>query len=1048
MSQARTSVSAAKRRAAALEWLSRQEATRPLYVIGHDRESAADLVRASGRSAFGWQRLTLLSLASRLAREALLKEGRVPASRLALDAVWARVTQQLAAKNKLGRLQPIAARPGLALALAESVEELRLQRAEPPEETPELRAALAEYEATLEEQGLSDPAMAYDRACDAVGKGFAPVLLLDVTLKNAAERRFVERLAERSTDLFAVFPTADRATAKTLSAEDEEPVGDTPLETLQTGLFREQPPRARHAWTDMISAPGEGRECVELVRIIQEEAGKGVPYDAMAVLLRSPGAYRVPIAAALRRAGLPSWFAHGMPAPDPSGRALLSLLRCAEERLSARRFAEYLSLGEVPRDRAGKPPPAPPASERFEPTEPEPETETEAEETASPEAAVVGGTLREPWRWEKLIVDAAVIGGADRWRTRLAGLRAQIEQRLAAPDISESEQKRQLHRAKNLEALTEFAMPLLEDLGALPASATWGEWLERLTALATRALRDPRRVMELLQELAPIAPVGPVELRAVRSLLEPRLRALTWPPKGDRGGKVFVGPIDAARGLSFEVVLVPGLVERVFPQRVREDALLPDALRERLGLTTQHDRVQGERLLLHLAAGAAHRRVVFSYPRLDAERARPRVPSFYALEVVRSVEGELPSYSELRRRAQDAVSSRLGWPAPADPSKAIDETEFDLATIQVASRSASSRKGALAYLLETNPFLASSLRGRWARWVARDWTRWDGMAKPEQAGLDALAPHQLDKRSFSATALQHFAACPYRFFLDTVVKLKPLDEPEAVEQLDPADRGSLAHRVQFSLLTELTKQNLRVTPETLAGALDRLDAHLDEAEQKFRGDLAPAIETVWKDGIDRLKADLREWLHHVAQDSEWEPWRFELAFGLETPRDEADAASQSAPVELDIGLKLRGSIDLVEKSVHGTVRATDYKTGKARATEGTVVGGGRYLQPLLYALALEKLNVGAKVEAGRLFYCTQLGGYRDVRVPLDLAARATVQKVIDTIGQALKVGSLPPAPDERECRYCDYLPICGPNEEHRARRKPQVPGLVALRRLP
>ena len=36
--------------------------------------------------------------------------------------------------------------------------------------------------------------------------------------------------------------------------------------------------------------------------------------------------------------------------PDPSGRALLALLDCAVQGLSARAFAEYLSLGVVPQE--------------------------------------------------------------------------------------------------------------------------------------------------------------------------------------------------------------------------------------------------------------------------------------------------------------------------------------------------------------------------------------------------------------------------------------------------------------------------------------------------------------------------------------------------------------------------------------------------------------------------------------------------------------------------------------------------------------------------
>src|SRR6185503_9501917 len=106
----------------------------------------------------------------------------------------------------------------------------------------------------------------------------------------------------------------------------------------------------------------------------------------------------------------------------------------------------------------------------------------------------------------------------------------------------------------------------------------------------------------------------------------------------DRYGRVFIGTIEQARGRSFEVVFLPGLAERIFPQKPREDPLLLDALRQDLGapLATQEQRGHRERLLLRLAVGAAQRRLHLSYSRIEQTEARSRVPSFYALEMERA----------------------------------------------------------------------------------------------------------------------------------------------------------------------------------------------------------------------------------------------------------------------------------------------------------------------------------------------------------------------------------------------------------------------------
>jgi ATP-dependent helicase/nuclease subunit B len=104
----------------------------------------------------------------------------------------------------------------------------------------------------------------------------------------------------------------------------------------------------------------------EIVRRVLSMARDGVAFDRMAVLLRSPQEYRSHLEEAFARADVPVYFARGAVRPDPAGRAFYSLLCCAAENLSARRFAEYLSLSQVPDAKPdGSPPEAAPSGERW-----------------------------------------------------------------------------------------------------------------------------------------------------------------------------------------------------------------------------------------------------------------------------------------------------------------------------------------------------------------------------------------------------------------------------------------------------------------------------------------------------------------------------------------------------------------------------------------------------------------------------------------------------------------------------------------------------------
>src|SRR5205823_14094189 len=87
-----------------------------------------------------------------------------------------------------------------------------------------------------------------------------------------------------------------------------------------------------------------------------------------------------------------------------------------------------------------------------------------------------------------------------------------------------------------------------------------------------------------LAEIEPMAPIGPIDLDEVQLVLGPRLRELTVPPARRRYGAVFVAPAEAARGLAFDVVFVPGLAEKLFPRKIVEDPILLDGYRRALAV--------------------------------------------------------------------------------------------------------------------------------------------------------------------------------------------------------------------------------------------------------------------------------------------------------------------------------------------------------------------------------------------------------------------------------------------------------------------------------
>lgn len=1112
------------RTAAAEDWLGRRSPGEQLLLVADNAGAASELLRrvALIRGAvFGWHRMTLGRMAGALAAPVLAHERRSVVGGLAVRALAARVVHDLGLAG-LGRYAPVAERPGFATALARTLLELRLAGVEADSVAavdPDLARLLRGYERELRAGGLADrasvlrlargvcsarsvstpgeaPPLAREAIAFAGGELVGlPLLLLDLAVESAAERELLAELVSCAPDVLATIPTGDEWSssqlqrvlaigAESFDGRDSDLARDA-MGRLQAYLFQgATPPSVQEAEDDSVtifSAPGESRECVEVARRVMQEAQAGVPFDRMAILVHSVSDHRRHLEEALARAGIPAHFAGGAVAPDPSGRAFVALLSCAAEDLSARRFAEYLSIGEVPAaEDDGGPPPALPSSERWVPPDTEliPEFLAEIalsaelaarerralEEAASPQRIdpdadpVRAGTLRTPRRWERMLNDAAVIGGHDRWVRRLDGVAQELSHRLAGLE-EPGEPAADGIRAQlaELEGLRAFALPLLAMLSDLPRDASWGEWIDRLRDLATRALRRPVRVLSVLAELEPMAPIGPVGLQEVRLVLTRRLTEMVVPATQRRYGAVFVASPEAVRGLPpFEVVFVPGLAEKLFPRRILEDPVLGDEQRRRLGgeLITNEQRVERERLALRLAVGAARRKIYLSYSRLDLQHARPRVPSFYTLEAVRAVQGRLPGFGELARMAEVTGSARLSWPAPDRPRRAIDDGEHDLALLErLLHQQPEEGAGALAHLLTTSPHLGRAVRFRAQRW-SRKWTSADGLVRPSPAAREALEQHMLGARSYSATALQTYAVCPYRFLLGAIHRLHRREVPSAIDEMDPLQRGALVHEIQFLLLSELHRGGgTPVTAANLEQANTQLDRIIGEVTARYRDRFAPAIERVWEDGVASVRADLREWLRREAAGaSGWAPWRFEYSFGIPAARQEPDLQdphSTDEPVQLECGIQLRGKIDLVERNVAGHLRVTDHKTGRVRVPQGAVIHGGQALQPLLYALAARQL-FDAEVECGRLYYCTLAGEYAERTVPLDRETQRAAEAVAEAVRLALERGFLPAAPIEEACRWCDYLSVCGRDEERRVKGKGRraLKELIALRELP
>jgi hypothetical protein len=403
----------------------------------------------------------------------------------------------------------------------------------------------------------------------------------------------------------------------------------------------------------------------------------------------------------------------------------------------------------------------------------------------------------------------------------------------------------------------------------------------------------------------------------------------------------------------------------------------------------------------------------------------------------------------LASNAAEEGGASLAWPAPKQPDRAIDDLEYDLATLRLLldTPDRQSVEGHAHYLLGLNAALRRSVTSRWLR-DKPAWSASDGLIKVTPGAQPAIDRNRLRRRPYSLSALQRFSTCAYQFLLATIHRLQPWDEPEPLLRMDPLTRGSLFHEAQAKFFRAMDARGaLPIDASRVGDAIKTLDAVVDAVAADYAEQLAPAIDRVWRDEIGEIRRDLGIWVQRLAGGAAWRPTYFEFSFGLS---DEGrDPRSRPDPVVVGDGFILRGSIDLIEHDeARDLLRVTDHKTGRNRSKPDLVVDGGRVLQPVLYSMAVEQA-LAKRVESARLYFATTVGGFAECPVPLNDYTRGQALQVLTIIDRAIELGFLPAAPDEGACRWCDFRPVCGPREEERAARKARdkLADLEALRSM-
>lgn len=604
---------------------------------------------------------------------------------------------------------------------------------------------------------------------------------------------------------------------------------------------------------------------------------------------------------------------------------------------------------------------------------------------------------------------------------RLSELLAPLRLKLDARNWAES----LLHIARELGII-----PLPDEADGAEATAAWKSFQDLLFVAAgtEEMLGEGRRRLGLPEILAELS-----------DLLQHQM----MPTPGRRAGVVEILDAAQVRGLDIPYLFLGGLTESSFPQRGGDSFLYTEADRRELnshGLTLGHRtaQTQAEMLLFYGIVTRARHQLTLSYPAVSLDgqplSASPYLTALRDLFVPGAIKqtrieqldpvpevSDMLSLSDLRVVAtSEALKKRPRWFQTLAAAHHYDNWNAAYSILAAVDMTV-------------------------ARFQTRGFTGYEGMIT-QSANVRHLQERFSAQQEFSATQLEGYATCPFRFWVSDVLKLREVDAPD--QFTDYGRRGDIVHEILLQLHSEMQPTAEGVPAESAVELFRRLLT--ERLSQELAGsDLLAALIRIEQRLLEEWGHEYAEqWAHYHETSRETsgaflKPSLFEVSFGTpHTPDPEAESRPYLTLGSAQHETRIRGRIDRIdvgEVSGQPVFNIIDYKTGRKPSTTAAQMSSGRSLQLVLYALATQRLNLvgynSIPIQAG--YWCLRETGWTPVnKAPKAgpngleqhsdwLALVDVLDELVPRLAEGIRAGHFPVYNSDTGCMsYCPYKTTC------------------------
>ena len=273
---------------------------------------------------------------------------------------------------------------------------------------------------------------------------------------------------------------------------------------------------------------------------------------------------------------------------------------------------------------------------------------------------------------------------------------------------------------------------------------------------------------------------------------------------GLTGHGVFISDQKLGLGMQFDYVYFVGMTQSDFPVNdLQAEALIDEIMNDAFGNDFSSEEFNSEDNLYQLyvfksLVNSAKRECSFSFPLYGVDSQQTDYPSDWLLEYVSGLAGEKIYASKFISLLDDTsdvewltyISSFEQILAMQERHGVIDLSDYDLTlTMELLQKDIPINEHKLlagSHILSAAEMISTRRSNIFSEWDG------DVSNSPDLVGVI----EKIFSNPISATSLEEWAECPYRFFLHYILGIrKKIDDPSEIFQISPQDSGSLIHQI-------------------------------------------------------------------------------------------------------------------------------------------------------------------------------------------------------------------------------------------------------------